>query len=388
MHVSRASRRAFVGALLAVVMGTMFNGLQNSGTGIGSTLFGAPLFGAPEPGNELRAGRLQGALAAYPALLESTAGDPVDPEMLRGYLRLRHLNQGQPGVKELDCETRSVNCLLARQLARHYAGLPPPSRAATPMPLTRGESGHAVVTMTAPGPVDGQMVVDTGSVATILPVTLAGSIVEDLFDTRVENFGRLAPLTVVSAGPFQLGETQLPRWIAASSVQGFAREGVLGLDLLHALGGFVLDMQPGQAGVHDSRRPQGHTLHFLGGSCPRRPDTQALRLDNGVPVASVVINNITHMALIDTGSARSYVHDPEAGARAIQVRSDFGAIHMQGDDRPAHLALAGRTLTAPVIHTPDLERFVTGTTALIGADVLLSGNRFGFCFEPAGFWLE
>gem|GEM_PF-1803628 len=341
---------------------------------------GDPIQGAPPPQKLMHEGRLQSALAAYPETLELPAEGTIDQVLVRGYLQLRHLNQGRAGVDRLACASRSMNCLLARQMARHYDDsntVLPESRAE--MAFSWGESGHAVVLMQGISSQGGNrsaslMVLDTGSVATILPQGLSGSIVSHLFTTRVENLGRLVPLEIVQAGPLMLGERYLPRWIAALSAQGFEREGVLGLDMLHALGGFTLDTL--------SRRAT-----FLGGHCPvgRKP---AVMMETGVPVMLVEIDGRAHRALIDTGSTRSYVFDRSAGATAIRVRSDFGDVHLQGEVRASSIRIDGKARIAQLVHTTDSGRFVAGTTALLGVDALFSGATFGLCFEPARLWIE
>jgi hypothetical protein len=325
-------------------------------------------------------GRLQGALAVYPESLDSPSAGTIDQSLVRGYLQLRHLNQGQAGVPTLACPNRNLNCLLARRMARHYDDSNAlMAESPAEMDFSWGESGHAVVSMqgmsvgraTRP---ESPMVLDTGSVATILPQGLVGSIGAHLFTTRVENLGRLVPLEIVRAGPLMVGKRHLPGWIAALSSRGFETEGVLGLDLLHALGGFELDTRTRRA-------------TFLGGRCPvdRIP---AVMMENGVPVMLVDIDGRPHRALIDTGSTRSYVFDRSAGATAMRVRSDFGDVHLQGEIRASSIRVDGKALTGLLVHTNDGGRFMTGTTALLGADVLFSGSKFGLCFEPARLWIE
>ena len=325
-------------------------------------------------------GRLQSALAAYPEALDSPSAGAIDQSLVRGYLQLRHLNQGQAGVSTLSCPNRNVNCLLARRMARHYDDSNTlTSESPAEMDFSWGESGHAVVSMqgmpvgraTRP---ESPMVLDTGSVATILPQGLVGSIGAHLFTTRVENLGRLVPLEIVQAGPLMVGKRFLTGWIAAMSSQGFETEGVLGLDMLHALGGFKLDTRTRRA-------------TFLGGHCPveRNP---VVMMESGVPVMLVDIDGRPHRALIDTGSTRSYVFDRSAGGSAMRVRSDFGDVRLQGEIRASMIQLDGKTLTGHLVHTNDSGRFITGTSALLGADVLFSGSTFGLCFEPARLWIE
>ncbi len=366
-------------------MGALLVWLHLSGTDPGLTIQGATPPQASRsqqsPAQKLmHEGWLQSALAAYPEALDSPSNGAIDQSLVRGYLQLRHLNQGQAGVHALACPNRRMNCLLARRMARHYDD----SNAVldeTPaeMAFSWGESGHAVVSMQGMSTGQGArpeslMVLDTGSVATILPQGLVGSIGLHLFTTRVENLGRLVPLEIVRAGPLLLGKRYLPGWIAALSSQGFEREGVLGLDLLHALGGFKLDTR--------SRRAT-----FLGGRCPvdRAP---SVMMESGVPVMLVDIDGRPQRALIDTGSTRSYVFDRGAGATAMRVRSDFGDVHLQGEIRSSSIRIDGKTLTGLVVHTSDSERFITGTTALLGVDVLFSGSTFGLCFEPARLWID
>lgn len=325
-------------------------------------------------------GRLLSALAAYPEALDSPSAGAIDQSLVRGYLQLRHLNQGQAGVSTLACPNRSVNCLLARRMARHYddSNIPIADSSAE-MEFSWGESGHAVVSMQgmsaghAAGPAS-LMVLDTGSVATILPRGLVGSMGTHLFTTRVENLGRLVTLEIVQAGPLMVGKRYLPGWIAAISSGGFETEGVLGLDMLHALGGFKLDTRTRRAS-------------FLGGRCPveRNP---VVMMESGVPVMLVDIDGRPHRALIDTGSTHSYVFDRSAGASAMRIRSDFGDVHLQGEIRASMIRVDGKVLTGQLVHTHESGRFITGTTALLGADVLFSGSTFGLCFEPARLWID
>ena len=369
--------------------------LHLSGFDLGMPIQGATIQGAAPPQTAIshqspaqklmHEGHLRSALAAYPETLDLPSEGPIDQALVRGYLQLRHLNQGQAGVGKLACTSRSVNCLLARRMARHYDDSNTMvAETTSEMAFSWGESGHAVVSMRgmsvshasggyAVRP-ESPMVLDTGSVATILPQGLVGSIGSHLFTTRVENLGRLVPLEIVRAGPLMLGKRYLPGWIAALSTQGFEREGVLGLDMLHALGGFKLDTR--------SRRAT-----FLGGRCPvdRAP---AVMMESGVPVTLVDIDGRPQRALIDTGSTRSYVFDRSAGASAMRVRSDFGDVHLQGEIRSSSIRMDGKALTGLLVHTADSERFLAGTTALLGADVLFSGATFGLCFEPARLWIE
>lgn len=369
--------------------------LHLSGFDLGMPIQGATIQGSAPPQTSMaqqspaqklmHEGHLRSALAAYPETLDLPSEGPIDQALVRGYLQLRHLNQGQAGVDKLACTSRSVNCLLARRMARHYDDSNTMvAETASEMAFSWGESGHAVVSMRgmsvshasggyAVRP-ESPMVLDTGSVATILPQGLVGSIGSHLFTTRVENLGRLVPLEIVRAGPLMLGKRYLPGWIAALSTQGFEREGVLGLDMLHALGGFKLDTR--------NRRAT-----FLGGRCPvdRAP---VVMMESGVPVMLVDIDGRPQRALIDTGSTRSYVFDRSAGASAMRVRSDFGDVHLQGEIRSSSIRMDGKALTGLLVHTADSERFLAGTTALLGADVLFSGATFGLCFEPARLWIE
>ena len=293
----------------ALVLGAVIVWLHLFGFDLGMVIQGA----TPTPGSQspqstaqqlMHEGRLQSALAAYPESLDSPSSGAIDQSLVRGYLQLRHLNQGQAGVHALACPNRSMNCLLARRMARHYDDSNTVStESSAEMDFSWGESGHAVVSM-----------------------------------------------------------------------QGFEREGVLGLDMLHALGGFKLDTRTRRA-------------TFLGGRCPVERNSVVM-MESGVPVMLVDIDGRPHRALIDTGSTRSYVFDRSAGASAMRVRSDFGDVHLQGEIRASMIQLDGKTLTGHLVHTNDSGRFITGTPALLGADVLFSGSTFGLWFEPARLWIE
>ena len=319
-------------------------------------------------------GRLQQALAEYPAALQGQGGD-VDPALVRGYLQLRHLNQGSGASGTLACESGGTNCLLARQLARHYdvpADLS--GRPERPLQFYRGESGHAVVNLDTTDGRAAPMVLDTGSVATILPAPLRDLARTRLAETRVANLGRLVPLTLVRAAPFWLGDTRLGAWVAAITEQGFEQEGVLGLDVLHALGGFRLDSARG-------------SVRFLAGRCEVAATTP-LALERGAPVAMVTIDGKVHRALIDTGSVRSFVFDPSATDNVIRVRSDFGTASLRGLERPSVVRIAGVERQSKLVHVARIDHFYGNTTALIGLDVLLAGGGMGLCVEPMRFWLD
>ena len=72
----------------------------------------------------------------------------------------------------------------------------------------------------------------------------------------------------------------------------------------------------------------------------------------------------------------------------MRVRSDFGDVQLQGEIRSSSIRMDGKALTGLLVHTNDSERFIAGTTALLGADVLFSGTTFGLCFEPARLWID
>ncbi|MCP5184473.1 MAG: hypothetical protein H6993_10950 [Pseudomonadales bacterium] len=325
--------------------------------------------GADSPSALAREGRLREALQAYPAALESRASQSLDADLVRGYLQARHLGQGEPQPR-LECAKGNRSCQMARLIADRYgSGIVRAPDAAGMVPFGWGESGHAVVRLAGTEGTQGAMVVDTASVATILPRSLQGSVQARLFDTRVANMGRLASLTLVRAGPFALGHWQLPEWVMAVTGQGFEREGVLGLDMLHSLGGIDIDTRARQ-------------LRFLGGRCPEAV-SERVTLEGGVPVALVQIDGRPHRALLDTGSVRSYVHAPGAEHARLRVVSDFGDVHLVGRTRVSHIRVVGVERVSKMVHTPEAQRFPVGTTALLGADVLLSGGGMQFCFEPA-----
>lgn len=369
----------------ALVLGTVIVWLHLFAFDLGMVIQGAtPTQGSqslqPTAQRLMHEGRLQGSLAAYPETLDSPSSDAIDQSLVRGYLQLRHLNQGQAGVQTLVCPNRSVNYLLARRMARHYRDSNTRlAETRAEMDFSWGESGHAVVSMQgmsvgrAARP-ESPIVLDTGSVTTILAQGLVGSIGSHLFTTQVENLGRLVSLEIVRAGPLMLGKHYLPGWIAAMSTQGFEREVVLGLDMFHALGGFKLDTR-------------GRRVSFLGGRCPvdRAP---VVMMESGVPVTLVDIDGRPQLALIDTGSTSSYVFDRRAGASAMRVRSDFGDVHLQGEIRASSIRVDGKAFTGLLEHTNDSGRFISGTTAFLGADVLFSDSTFGLCFEPARLWTE
>ncbi len=336
--------------------------------------FGAFMRASTHLDELVREGRLQQALAEYPAALEA-GGGKIDPTLVRGCLQLRHLNQGNPTSRAPACEGGANNCKLARQLARHYdQSATVTGDSSVPMKFLRGGSGHAVVNLDTTDGRAAPMVLDTGSVATILPSTLRDLAEAELAQTRVSNLGRIVPLTLVRAAPLLFGDTRLGAWVAAISGSGFEREGVLGLDVLHALGGFNLSSDDESA-------------RFLRGQCPLN-QTTPLSLDKGAPVAIVLIDGKVHRAMIDTGSVRSFVFSPSATSGVIRVRSDFGAASLRATERASSILIAGHSRSANLIHVARIDHFYSGTTALIGLDVLLAGGGMGLCVEPMRFWLD
>jgi len=335
---------------------------------------GELLFGSSWPESLAREGRLQQALDAYPEALDASAGK-VDPELVRGYLQLRHLNQSRPQSRAPACERGANTCRLARQLAKHYdTSATVDSGSTLPVRFHVGESGHAVVNLDTTDGRAAPMVLDTGSVATILPATVRHLAEATVAETRVANLGRIVPLTLVRSAPFAVGETRFDEWIAAVSGSGFEREGVIGLDVLHAVGGFSLDARTRQ-------------IRFLRGSCPVQ-GTSPLNLEKGALVANVSIDGKSHRALIDTGSVRSFVFSPSAAAGLIRVGSDFGVASLRATERRSTIQIADQERTADFIHVARIDHFYAGTTALIGLDVLLAGSGMGLCVEPMRFWLD
>lgn len=319
-------------------------------------------------------GRLKQALAEYPESLQQSS-NTVDAALVRGYLQLRHLNQGSGKVSALACEEGKTNCLLARQLARHYdtpATVTGASR--RPIRFHRGESGHAVVNLDTMDGRAAPMVLDTGSVATILPASLGDLVESRLSESRVSNLGRTVQLTLVRTAPFLVGNTRIGAWVSAVTERGFEREGVLGLDMLHALGGFHLDSASG-------------AVQFLQGRC-EQPGTTPLAVERGALVGMVDIDGKLHRALIDTGSVRSFVFSPTATNRVIRVGSDFGTASLRGVERDSTIRIAGFNRAARFIHVAQVDHFYPGTTAIIGMDVLMSGAGMGVCIEPMRLWLE
>lgn len=336
--------------------------------------WGDLMLASSHPDELVREGRLRQALAEYPAVLDA-GGGKVDAALVRGYLQLRHLNQGNPSSRAPACEAGGNSCRLAKTLSRHYDDAATVTGdSAAPVRFYRGESGHAVVTLDTTDGRAAPMVLDTGSVATILPSALRDLGQSDVAQTRVANLGRIVPLTLVRSAPFLLGDTRIGNWIAAISGTGFEREGVLGLDVLHALGGFRIE-------------PSTDSVQFLRGQCPV-VQTTPLSLDKGAPVAIVEIDGRIHRALIDTGSVRSFVFSPSASAGVIRVRSDFGAASMRAVERSSLTRIAGHERAADLIHVARIDHFYAGTTALIGLDVLLAGGGMGLCVEPLRFWLD
>ena len=99
------------------------------------------------------------------------------------------------------------------------------------------------------------------------------------------------------------------------------------------------------------------------------------------------IDGRVHRALLDTGSVRSFVFNPEARASGVVVRSDFGDARLAGGFRETRVSLGAFTREVQVVHTAERQAFYPGTTALLGIDVLLAGRQFGVCFEPLRFWI-
>jgi hypothetical protein len=332
------------------------------------------LLGSGLPETLAREGHLQQALDAYPEVLDASGGK-VDPELVRGYLQVRHLNQSQPRSRAPACERGANTCRIARQLAKHYdIAARVDAGSGQPVRFHRGESGHAVVNLDTTDGRAAPMVLDTGSVATILPATLRILAEDSVAETRVANLGRIVPLMLVRSAPFAVGDVRFEEWITAVSDAGFEREGVIGLDVLHAVGGFSLDTE-------------SREVKFLHGACPASTSFP-LTLEKGAPVAEVIIDGKPHRALIDTGSVRSFVFSPSAAAGLIRVGSDFGAATLRATERRSMIRIAGHERSADFIHVARIDHFYAGTTALIGLDVLLAGSGMSLCVEPMRFWLD
>ncbi len=306
------------------------------------------------------------------------AADVPAADDVRAFLQASHIAQGVGEVQDLRCDHRPqahrLACLGVRSVARSYAAV----RHTAPqqpwrLPFVRGHDDHVTLMMRS-GDDQARMIVDTGSVATILPVPLRGALIRTLIETRVHNLGREATLQLARTDRLWLGEAELHSWVAATSDQGFQSEGVLGLDVLYAMGGMEIDTEESSVG-------------FLGGRCPMVSAT-AVHLHNGAATVHVTIDGVQHRALLDTGSVRSYVYDAEVLGDRLTVRSDFGDAQLQGGFRVSRIDLGGVGRMLPVVHTADRQAFYPGTTALLGIDFLLSGERFGMCFEPARVWMS
>ena len=306
----------------------------------------------------------------------SSASVPA-AETVRAYLQASHLSQGVQQDPDLLCHTRpEAHRLACRGLqsaldgyGRQWVEGPDvPERFA----LEQGRDRHAMVALEA-GSGTAPMIIDTGSLATILPRTLHGAARHQVRETRVANLGRLVDLALVRTAPLRLGQTDLHHWVAATAATGFEEEGVLGLDMIYAMGGV-------------SVLPEAGEVQFLHGHCPAAPEQRA-QLINGALTALVKIDGQVHRALLDTGSVRSFVFNPAARDRRMVVRSDFGDARLEGGFRESRVSLGAFTREVEVVHTTERQAFYPGTTALLGIDVLLAGRQFGVCFEPLRFWI-
>ncbi len=320
----------------------------------------------------------EGRILAARSVLHSTlssAGVP-DRRDVRAYMQTRHLSQGVAGAEKIDCTLQPAEHRLACHGLNSALGLyDQVSLASTQsdgaVALQWGRDRHAVVELRSDG-ARAPMIIDTGSMATILPQRLAGAVKKNLRETKVSNLGRVATLMMVRTATLTLGHHELHNWVAATSDMGFVNEGVLGLDVLYALGGVTINAE--------SRLAQF-------GECADTATTPVRFLD-GALVAPVLIDGQSHQALIDTGSVRSFVLAERPVGGLLKVRSDFGDASLRGEMRPSHVAIGGFARTAKIAHTSEAGRFYPGTSAIIGLDVLLAGRAFGACFEPSRIWIE
>ncbi len=324
----------------------------------------------------LQAGRVLEARESILSFLNG--GTFPDALAVRDYLQARHLSQGAEAHQTLRCGHRPADQMLAcrsiqAMISSYDKVAPPEQRGDGVLPMLRGSSGHVAVQVRSLA-AEAPMIIDTGSMATILPALLHDAVVRPLRTTRVSNLGRPMTLELVRAHPLQLGDTLLPNWIAARSAAGFQREGVLGLDVIYALGGVEF-------------RPRKEEVAFLGGECASG-SAKPFAFVNGAVIADVLIDGQTHRALLDTGSVRTFVFDERAGQGQVRVGSDFGDASIAGRIVSGQVEVGGLSHRLQVVRISSRAAFVEGTTALVGADMLLSGKVFGLCFEPGRYWIE
>ena len=317
-------------------------------------------------------------LDADDRLFRAMLGDAaVTAEQVKTWLQARHLTQGvldqRPACDADLIPNARARCLSLSAAVEPYAEAKSTRLLSRPAKLQRGVSGHVVVDAEAQA-AHGSMVVDTGSVVTILPEPLKPTAIQPWRSVNVSNLGRSFPLQLVRTSALRIAGHELESWVAATSEVGFEREGVLGVDAIYAMGGVVMDSA--------NRRLS------LGDAACSEVRGDAVTMTDGVPVVNVTVDGVRHRALLDTGSIRSFVLNPQAAAGWVHVRADFGAARLQARIMESRLELAGRSVAAQVVHVQDAQRFLPGTTAIVGLDVLLAGREFGLCFEPARFWLR